>query len=214
MATRQDIINPFLGNANLLIDVPGSEEQFYQGSYETHTHLRPSGEFEHIRPFSQGGTASARNLQLSNSIFLTEAEHRGIGNRFRLARRRQVISSHLAAAIRASRAILDLEDNWDDEGSPGYAEETWNRATKFIRYIARNYWRLNGVWVIPPRILPGPNGSIDIHWKTQKRELLINIPADEEIAVGYFGSGGPNDTIKGKLDIFSQNEWILMWLLR
>lgn len=120
----------------------------------------------------------------------------------------------LAEAIHASRSILDLEDDWDEEGSPGYKEATWNRAAEFVKDVALAFHQRSGVWVDPPRILPGPEGSIDIHWKTSKRELLINIPEHDEEPADYYGCGDPKDTIKGKLDTSLPNEWILMWLTR
>jgi|GEM_PF-3483912 len=124
------------------------------------------------------------------------------------------LDERIAEAIEASQRILALEDNWDEEGSIGYKKSTWDRATAFIRDTAISYWRVIGSWAVPPRILPGPEGSIDIHWKTANRELLINIPSDEKVPAGYYGSGGPQDTVKGKLDTSSQNLWVLTWLLR
>jgi hypothetical protein len=125
------------------------------------------------------------------------------------------ISSRIAKAIQSSRSILDLEDDWDEEGSPGYKESTWVRATQFVKNTSLSFRQDTGFWVDPPRILPGPKGSIDIHWKTSKRELLINIPENDEEPADYYGSGGANDIIKGKLDTSSQqNFWILVWLTR
>jgi len=117
-------------------------------------------------------------------------------------------------AIRDSRSILEMKDNWDEEGSPGYTEATWNRAVQFIRENVRRLWQFKGAWVAPPRILPGPDGSIDIHWKLSKCELLINIPLDPEEPANYYGDAGAKDLIKGRLDTSSRNEWILMWLMR
>ncbi len=33
----------------------------------------------------------------------------------------------------SKNGILGLQDNWDDEGAQGYSEETWLRATEFLR---------------------------------------------------------------------------------
>jgi hypothetical protein len=120
----------------------------------------------------------------------------------------------ISEAIESSRRILSLEDNWDEEGSIAYRESTWTRATHFIQNVTVNHWRISKSWVIPPRILPGPEGSIDIHWRTPGKELLINVPADEDISAGYYGSGNTKDTIKGKLDTSLPNLWILAWLLQ
>jgi hypothetical protein len=125
------------------------------------------------------------------------------------------ISSRIAEAIESSRNILNLKDDWDEEGSPGYKESTWNRATEFVKDTSLSFRRRAEFWVDPPRILPGPKGSIDIHWRTSKRELLINIPENDEEPADYYGSGGANDIIKGKLDTSSQRSfWILAWLMR
>jgi hypothetical protein len=147
---------------------------------------------------------------IENDILFASSHH---GMRLR-HHRGSLTSSHIQEAIRSSRRILELRDNWDDEGTPVYEEQTWTRATKFVQQTAFEYWKQQQVWVTAPRILPGPEGGIDIHWKTSKRELLINIPADNEAPAGYYGTGGPKDNIKGKLDTSSKNEWILVWLLR
>jgi len=125
------------------------------------------------------------------------------------------ISTRLKEAMESSRYILDLEDDWDEEGSPRFQEATWKRATDFIKQIAIAFRQQpSGFWIDPPRILPGPKGSIDIHWKTSKRELLINVPENMSEPADYYGSGGRADIIKGKLETAAKNEWILTWLTR
>ncbi|MBS1808685.1 MAG: hypothetical protein JST84_10880 [Acidobacteria bacterium] len=125
------------------------------------------------------------------------------------------ISIRLKEAIERSRYILDLEDDWDEEGSPGFQETTWKRATDFILQVAISFRQQpHGFWIEPPRILPGPKGSLDIHWKTSKRELLINVPENMSEPADYYGSGGRTDIIKGKLETSAKNEWILTWLTR
>ena len=48
--------------------------------------------------------------------------------------------AHIADAVEKSRRILDLPDNWDDEGSPGYSRETWERAAHFVLKNALRLW--------------------------------------------------------------------------
>ena len=38
----------------------------------------------------------------------------------------------LKAEIEQAKRILGLEDDWDGEGSPGYSEDTFNRAIAFL----------------------------------------------------------------------------------
>ena len=93
----------------------------------------------------------------------------------------------LSSAIQESRSLLDLPDDWDDEGSPGYAEATWMRAVDFLLHNAERLWQDQGVTVSAPEILPGPNGSIDLHWRVNNHELLLNIPANLDELADYYG---------------------------
>ncbi len=124
------------------------------------------------------------------------------------------ISIRIAEAVKSSRRILDLPENWDEEGSPAYSDETWERATQFVLKNAIGQRRDSGVWVAPPKITPGPDGSIDVRWKTPTRSVLINFPHAEQEPVQFFGSDGDVETIKGNLDLTSPNQWILVWLMR
>lgn len=124
----------------------------------------------------------------------------------------------LIQAIQGSRNIMELEDDWDEEGSPGYSESTWNRLVKFLLANALNLWRRHKVCFGAPRILPGPYGSIDLHWRTPRRELLINVPADAKELGSYYGDDreeGTENAIRGKkLDTSTDSEWIFLWLMK
>jgi len=84
---------------------------------------------------------------------------------------------NLEKAIYDSRSILELGNNRDSEGGRGYAEETWNRATEFLWKMAEAFDQEEGRTFFPPAINPGPDGSIDLHWKMLKFELSVNFPA-------------------------------------
>jgi hypothetical protein len=112
--------------------------------------------------------------------------------------------------IDRSREILTWEDDWDDEGSPRFEESTWKKAIDYLERHARLL--LSHGFVIPtPRILPGPNGSIDLHWETGRRELLINVRPDGELA-GFYGEAAGTNSIKGKVDLNSSDLGIFKWL--
>jgi hypothetical protein len=119
---------------------------------------------------------------------------------------------YLHRAIDRSRDMLNWEENWDGEGSPGYAQATWDRAVDFIvRNAAQVYNRL-GVRIAEPVIKPGPEGSIDIDWTSGNRRLLVNIPVSEDEPATYYGSDGANNTLEGSLDTSGDNQWMLMWM--
>src|SRR4051812_34276440 len=62
----------------------------------------------------------------------------------------------LEAAIAAARAMLAWGDDWDGEGSPGYTEAPWRRATDFLLHTALQLWRGFRVASDVPDIGPGP----------------------------------------------------------
>lgn len=142
----------------------------------------------------------------------------GAGRPIRPSASAPITSPELSEAIQASREILQLQDDWDTEGSPSYSESTLARATRFLLSNALRYWRDHQRWVLAPRILPGPDGNIDLHWKTPQRELLITIPANPAEPAAYYGDDqedGTENAIRGKrLDTSAYSEWIIAWLMR
>lgn len=127
-------------------------------------------------------------------------------------------TTKLAQTIQSSRRILELKDDWDEEGSPGYSEETWRRAVEFLIVSRRRYWKETKKSILVPKISPGPYGSIDLHWKTPDRELLINIPKSLEEPASYYGDDredGTENAIRGKsLDTSQYERWIFDWLMQ
>ena len=118
----------------------------------------------------------------------------------------------LAEGILASRWILDLQDNHDGEGSPGYKEETWQRAVDFVRNNAIWLWQRFGIHVELPEILPGPEGSIDLHWKSVRYDLLVNMPATASARATFYGDDRRGTFIKGAFDSSACNQGLLLWL--
>lgn len=116
--------------------------------------------------------------------------------------------------IERSRAMLDLEDDWDGEGSPGYAEETWRRAVGIAIAGARNYLTTRKAAPPTPVFSKGPEGSVDILWWSGNRRLMINVPAEENDPVTYHGYDreNANRETKGVLDPYDSNGWMLSWL--
>ena len=120
----------------------------------------------------------------------------------------------LSRALHAARKLLILEDNWDGEGSPGYLKATLDRAAIFLNRHMRWVWEKYAVWLQAPQILPGPDGSIDIHWETANFELLVNMPADPSAPATFYGDNYGKGSIKGSFDPSSFNMGLVTWLLR
>jgi len=66
-----------------------------------------------------------------------------------------------------------------------------------------------------PHIHPGPDGSIDIHWKNDNYELLLNVPVEEGSLAGFYGDNISGNMIKGKMNISDgkMNNGLILWLI-
>jgi len=133
------------------------------------------------------------------------------------ASQRQVARSRflveIEEAIRLSEEIFELRDNWDGEGAPGYTRDTWERAIKFVRTSAEMVDRRYGLSFRAPNINPGPDGSIDVHWRTDDGELLVNIPAEPGALAEFYGDDYGQAVIRGKLNPARSNHELILWLI-
>jgi hypothetical protein len=125
----------------------------------------------------------------------------------------QSIPPAIQQAIDSSRSILKLEEDWDDQGSSGYSEPTWQRAADFVVGQAAFAERIAGRDLPVPDILPGAKGSIDLHWKTSKFELLVNIPQNASQPATFYGDDYGTHSFKGSFDPADPPPSLAHWLL-
>ena len=78
---------------------------------------------------------------------------------------------------------------------------------------AEGLWESWGMRLPVPRIGPGPEGSIDLHWKQPSWELLVNIPADANEMATFYGDNYGVQKIRGTLDPQKFNLGIAAWLM-
>ena len=106
-----------------------------------------------------------------------------------------------------------IKENWDDEGAKGYKKDNWERATEFTKILCFYLWKETQKLIDLPNILPGPDGSIDIHWKTTNFDLLINIPEDPNEPATFSSDDYGQNMIKGTFDPKKVNHALLSWLM-
>lgn len=86
-----------------------------------------------------------------------------------------VLNKELEHVFLEAKYILDLKEDWDDEGAVGYTQESWEAAANFL--IGFNKWLKNifsgGLYL--PKIYHGPKGTIDIVWNENDFRLFLNI---------------------------------------
>jgi hypothetical protein len=136
-------------------------------------------------------------------------ENVNIDENFNLPGELESISEKIKSA---KKRILNLADNFDGEGSERYEPATINRAISFINKVAMGAFKINKTIIKTPKLLPGPDGSIDVIWKTSNFDLLINFPKDEKLA-SYYGEDTNGNTTEGLFDSEKLDQVFLFWLM-
>lgn len=116
--------------------------------------------------------------------------------------------SYLLEAFEKSKYILDLKDDWDDEGSEGYEELSWAASIKFLLKYAKTLYQDFNVKIDMPKIYEGPKGSIDIIWETPKYRLIVNIDKSGEDAM-FYADNYNNQTTEGVFKLNHFNRFLL-----
>ncbi|MFW9990849.1 MAG: hypothetical protein ACFFD4_02195 [Candidatus Odinarchaeota archaeon] len=115
--------------------------------------------------------------------------------------------------IRATFQILKLRDNWDGENSKSYTLNTVKRATTFLQSALKEVWDdFGGIDHNEYNIFPSQDGSIDIHWKNDRFELLVNFPSDPDEPVTLYGEDYGNNEIDLSVDFNNLDQVIVPWL--
>ena len=126
---------------------------------------------------------------------------------------RDVRLAEIARAIDdASKTLPTLRRDWDDAGAEPISESTWRTAIDFLRGHAIAVLNSTGRAIPAPRILPVPDGSIDLHWKSGSNELLVNFPPAEGASAKFYGDDAGGTVIRGEIDPRRQNPGLLQWL--
>lgn len=122
--------------------------------------------------------------------------------------------AHLQASVESSRWMLDLPDNWDEEGAPSYAVETWEAAIRFLVKNALTVWRIYDFAIPAPQVQNGPDGSIDLFWESATTTLLINIPVNSDDPISFYGAKNEGHTeIRGDIEADKFNPIALLWTM-
>jgi hypothetical protein len=115
-------------------------------------------------------------------------------------------------AIEKSKYLLDLKENWDDNGAVGYDFDVWQKAVLFVSKLATRIYKSYGQIIKTPRIYHGPNGSIDIYWENESFNLLINIP---KTGLGiFYGDNYKDNKSEGSFDPALINPNIFPFLIK
>jgi len=120
------------------------------------------------------------------------------------------IDDSLRAEITQAEQVIGRPDA--DEDSSVYSRETLNIAIAFLRAQSTQFRKMYGFCAPVPQIGPGPDGSVDLHWKQEGWELLVNIPQGSNQQAAFYGDDYGTQTIKGTLAPSKINYGIIAWL--
>jgi hypothetical protein len=112
--------------------------------------------------------------------------------------------------IEAARFILKIEADPDTEDFIPYTEETFGRATEFLKRLVIPALAAGMTDIGSPRIGPADNGSIDLFWEKPDRTLLINFSSREPDAT-FYGKKEKSE-ISGRFDPSEARPELAVWL--
>ena len=99
--------------------------------------------------------------------------------------------------INTSKYLLQFEDNWDGEGSEKYSSKTWVKAVSFICNYANRVFYDYGQTIPIPAIYHGPKESIDLYWKNESFNLLVNFPKEDSELASFYGDDHSTQKVEG-----------------
>ena len=111
-----------------------------------------------------------------------------------------------------TEAIGIVTDQFDED-EPTILTAAFERAEEFLKTQSFEIKKRFGHFPPPPSILPGPNGSVDLHWNQPGWGFLINFPANGNHAT-FYGDCVGGGRIKGTLDRKVWDLGIVTWLTK
>jgi hypothetical protein len=119
------------------------------------------------------------------------------------------IKNFLLNSLIDEEKLLAFRGDPEDKTFVPISKDTLERAKQFLT----PYLTVFSTSAYAVEILPGPDGSVDIHWKNPKKELLVNIPADKNTPALFYGDDYGNLSIEGKMETNSLHPSVIMWLI-
>ena len=93
--------------------------------------------------------------------------------------------------------ILSLGDNWDGEGAIACSDGMVDRVSKFMLDFQQRCRERHQLEIGEPTAKPGPDGGIDLRWKTDKYDILLYVPSLG--SPRYYGRDPHGGELKGSL---------------
>lgn len=105
-------------------------------------------------------------------------------------------ADNVERAIRSAISIISdcAEDNWAGDGEKKITRGTWDRATKLLKDVQKEFnSKLSGKNFPECNILPCADGSLEIEWIHEDFEMYLNLSEKGEIDA--YGENGEGETV-------------------
>jgi hypothetical protein len=127
--------------------------------------------------------------------------------------RKLLENNNLKEEIETAAELRFLKQNWDGEGSKGYKLKTIKNAINFVIEYTKWIWEERNHCIPTPNIFPGVNGTVDVYWKSNNYDLIINIPEAPNTVASFYGDNMDSKKIQGTFSIEEKGPGILLELL-
>jgi hypothetical protein len=133
-------------------------------------------------------------------------------------KRKVIPPDRLQAVVNQIHLFQDSLNEADADvlGDVPPSPQTAKRAIAFVLKASHAYLRSTGLTPPVPAVSPGPDGSVDIIWRSPKRVLAANIPEEPDNIVTLYGRDieGVEPKLSTEFDPTSDGYWALAWLTR
>jgi len=121
---------------------------------------------------------------------------------------------HIYDEIIDSFYILELEQNWDDQGALPIPIEVFRSSIQLLVDYSLAALKVHNTIIDTPEINPGPDGSIDLSWRTNQARLLINVKLVKgETKIRFYRDHYNNEkSNRGDLYLDIIDESFLIWM--
>jgi hypothetical protein len=121
--------------------------------------------------------------------------------------------TNIYKAIQNSENLLELNEDWDDEGAIACNPTIYLRAIVFLVKYSNEVLISHNIVIDFPEINLAKDGSIDLEWRNENYILLINFINSRELDIHYYGEDSSSKTIiKGFIDYKSINKDLAFWM--
>lgn len=117
----------------------------------------------------------------------------------------------IEAEIATASFILNIEAEADDPDFIPYSTDTLKRAVMFLRRLALHAHSCGFSGIGVPEFLPSAKGSIDLLWRNDSRQLLMNFSNNLSDRISFYGRKGKSE-ISGRFDAEDFRPELVYWL--